>query len=218
MTKTLQQPIAACIVERKKGIGYDVKEWLTPNSNLENQRALDIIAEIEDSLRDVNVNSSLICRRIDGQEYLIVGTVWSPPDANDCFLVKWYDAPKRTGWIFVLFVLLIGLVLGIACVLGVGYNLCDKSHVTLPVTPVGVPTAISPYETFVKEAVLPVLDAYDQMLLNTGDFKIERSTIPRKVVLENMENDPVYKVLLDALREMQRKYDESKQRKVEVPK
>ncbi len=228
--KYLQSPIAACLVKRKEGVGYVVDQWLKSNIALTNQHALDLLENIEDTPPEVN--SSLIRKRIDGKNYLIVGTVWAPPNSNDRFLIKWYGEPglhSRKRIVFFLPALLVLLVLSNAVTWGVGCcfwqmenpTMSAQNHSDFPVQPQnseGLPKAplepVSPYESFFNETVPSVLAAYGEMLEDTENFVIDDNTItitlPKYLLIENMKKDRKCNAFFDELKIMQGKFDEIK--------
>lgn len=233
-SKDLQSPVAACIVERKEGLGYNVKKWSMPNANITNQDALEVIAEIEEGFP--NVNSSLIRKSIVSKEYLVVGTVWSPPESNDCFLIKWYDQSmlslgSKSGSSAFLKYLLLLLTFPLA-IIGIGAVLCywglldielnkDTIRIAWKTNPGNIDAMVVPslepkqeigdlaaYKGFFEDATPPVLDAYKLMFDDPSDFKHGVSTTPRRDMHESLKKDKIYNALFEALRQMQGQYDE----------
>lgn len=221
MQKNLQLSVATCRVERKEGTGYEVKEWLVPNKTLTDQHALDVIAEIEEGFPDIN--SSLIRKTIGKTQYLVVGTVWSPPNSNDCFLVKWYVHKDKLVWPFwclmILFLLSVA-ALGFGFYSGNGKVDLNKAMFWVNKPPFEgtvepTPAQSSKHDPNVKldDSIRSVLDAYDRTLVRKNKINMERVfkegatnqgvlSVPHDILLDDLKKIDTFEYLFNSLEQM----------------
>lgn len=237
-------PLWKCLIERIPGEGYVVTEWARgdakftgTHADAESKRTvanlprpdglpfsdeepLNILGSIEKTFPDVNTTLTRITS--EDKKYLVAGTVWTPPESNDCFLLKWYeDSPKKSWTSLVLSILLVllliplvavvvGLVNGevkIACLEKEDVPSATlRNHVTMQ-------NVDDKYKDFFENEVSDLMDSFEEYFRidPPKDVRISKpdaSGVPHYVSIQEYidSNDSILKNLFDRLRKASNKF------------